>query len=158
MRRAAGALWLTVWCAVLWAVAAPWRNLGGLESERMRWLEWWALCTGVALGYTMGRGVRERVLSGPGRTYARALRFALYPPGVVATLALVALSVTGERGAVGIVATAFLSYWAGLDVAFGAVPLMEARPYAFTRPLEPDERDEVEDFDESGEWRSWDRL
>jgi hypothetical protein len=149
LRRAAGWAWLTAWCGVLWAVAAPWRNLGGLESERLRWLEWWALCSGIALGFTMGRGMREWVQSGVGRTHARALRFALYPPGLVAAIALVALAYVGERGPVGVVATAFLSYWAGLDVAFGAVPLMEGAAYAFARPLDPDDTDARE---------SWDRL
>jgi hypothetical protein len=138
-RRIAGFAWLIAWCAVLWAVAAPWRNLGGLESERLRWLEWWALCSGIALGFTMGRGVRDWAQAGVGRTHAKALRFALYPPGAVAAVALVALATVGERGPVGVVATAFLAYWAGLDVAFGAVPLMEGKSYAFARPLDPED-------------------
>jgi hypothetical protein len=153
LRRLAGAAWLAAWCGVLWAVAAPRRQLGGLESERLRWLEWWSLCAGIALGFTMGRGMRDWVRSGVGRTHARALRVALYPPGLVAAIALVALSAGGERGPVGVVATAFLSYWAGLDVAFGAVPLIEGRSYAFARPLDPDDDDDDDD-----ERRSWDRL
>jgi len=128
-RRAEGCAWLGAWCSVLWAVAAPWRNLGGLESERLRWLEWWALCAGIALGYTMGAGARDWARSGFGRTYARAIRLALYPPGLVAAIALIALSTVGERGPIGVVATAFLSYWAGFDVAFGAVPMMEGELY-----------------------------
>lgn len=139
--RIAGFAWLTTWCGVLWAVAAPWRNLGGLESERLRWLEWWALCSGIALGFTLGRGVRDWAQSGVGRTHAKALRIAFYPPGFVAVLSLIALSVTGERGPIGVVTTAFLSYWAGFDIAFGAVPLMEGRSYAFNRPLDPDDDD-----------------
>jgi hypothetical protein len=149
LRRAAGAAWLAAWCGVLWAVAAPWRNLGGLESERLRWLEWWVLSAGIALGFTMGRGARDWARSGVGRTHALALRVALYPPGLVACVALVALAIAGERGPVGVVATAFLSYWAGFDVAFAAVPLMEGESYAFARPLDPD------DADPRG---SWDRL
>jgi hypothetical protein len=149
VRRVAGAAWLAAWCGVLWAVAAPWRNLGGLESERLRWLEWWALCAGIALGFTMGAGARDWARSGVGRTHALALRVALYPPGLVAAVALVALSYAGERGPIGVVATAFLSYWAGFDVAFGAVPLMEGESYAFARPLDPDDADVR---------RSWDRL
>jgi hypothetical protein len=149
LRRVAGWAWLTAWCGVLWAVAAPWRNLGGLESERLRWLEWWVLCAGIALGFTLGRGARDWARSGVGRTHARALRVALYPPGLVAAAALAALSMVGERGPTGVVATAFLSYWAGFDVAFGAVPLMEGGSYAFNRPLDP----------EDAEVRtSWDRL
>jgi hypothetical protein len=149
LRRVAGGAWLAAWCGVLWAVAAPWRNLGGLESERLRWLEWWVLCAGIALGFALGRGVRDWARSGVGRTHAKALRVALYPPGLVAACALVALSFVGERGPVGVVATAFLSYWAGFDVAFGAVPLMEGESYAFARPLDPDDT-------EAG--TSWDRL
>ena len=149
IRRVAGAAWLAAWCVVLWTVAAPWRNLGGLESERLRWLEWWVLSAGIALGFTMGRGARDWAKSGVGRTHALALRVALYPPGLVAALALVALSWVGERGPVGVVATAFLSYWAGFDVAFGAVPLMEGQDYAFNRALDPDDGEER---------RTWDRL
>jgi hypothetical protein len=149
LRRVAGATWLAAWCGVLWAVAAPWRKLGGLESERLRWLEWWALCAGIALGFTMGRGARDWVREGAGRTHVLALRVALYPPGLVAAAAMVALAIAGERGPVGVVASAFLSYWAGFDAAFGAVPLMEGRPYAFARPLEPEDTDSR---------RSWDRF
>ncbi|HZN54072.1 MAG TPA: hypothetical protein VFB67_02015 [Candidatus Polarisedimenticolaceae bacterium] len=152
-RRVAGGAWLAAWCAVLWAVAAPWRSLGGLESERLRWMEWWALCSGLALGYTLGQGTREWVLGGEGRSHARALRFALYPPALVAALALVMLSLWGERGPIGVVATAFLAYWAGMDVAFGAVPLMEGRSYSLTRPLE------AEAVDDGNPPRpTWDRL
>jgi hypothetical protein len=149
LRRAAGWAWLAAWCGVLWAVAAPWRNLGGLESERLRWLEWWALCSGIALGFTLGRGARDWIRAGSGRTHALALRVALYPPGLVAVIALVALSLVGERGPIGVVATAFLSYWAGFDVAIGAVPLMEGGSYAFARALDPDD---------TGTRASWDRF
>jgi len=148
-RKLAGAAWLATWCAVLWAVAAPWRDLGGLESERLRWLEWWAVCGGIALGFTIGRAARDWVMAGSGRTLAIAFRIALYPPALVAALALIALSVAGERGPVGVVVTAFLAYWAGFDSASGAVPLLEGEPYALLRPLEPDAGDDR---------RTWDRL
>ena len=129
LRRAAGAVWLAAWCGVLWAVASPWRNLGGLEPERLRWLECWALSAGVALGFAMGRGAREWRQLVAGRTRAAAIRFALYPPGLVAAMALIALSIAGERGPTGVVATAFLSYWAGFDAAFFALPLIENDPH-----------------------------
>jgi hypothetical protein len=103
----------------------------------------------MAFGFTLGRGARDWVRSGVGRTHARALRVALYPPGLVAALALIALSIADERGPVGVVATAFLSYWAGFDVAIGAIPLMEGESYAFNRPVEPDD---------AADRRSWDRL
>jgi hypothetical protein len=100
----------------------------------------------------MGRGARDWAKGGAGRTHALALRVALYPPAIVAAIALVALTIVDERGPVGVVATAFLSYWAGFDAAFGAVPLIEGESYAFNRPLDPG------DSDDPDERRSWDRL
>jgi hypothetical protein len=150
LRKLGGTAWLAAWCGALWLVASPWRNLGGIESERLRWLEWWALCAGVALGFTIGRGTRDWLLSGLGRTHAMALRVALYPPALVTALALIALSIAGERGPIGIAATAFLSYWAGFDAAVGAVPLMEGEPHAFLRPLPSDDTGE--------DRRTWDRF
>jgi hypothetical protein len=35
----------------------------------------------------------------------------------------------------------FLSYWAGLDVAFGAWPLARGEPYAFLRPIPVEEKE-----------------
>jgi len=137
-RRALGTAWLVSWCAVLYLVASPWRELGGLESEFLRWLEWWALCAGVALGFTIGRAVRDWAQTGAGRTYARATRLIFHPPLLLTACALVVLAQRGERGPVGVVATAFLAYWAGLDVAFGAVPMMEGKDYAVLRGLAPD--------------------
>lgn len=137
-RRAAGHLWLAAWIAVLWLVAAPWRELGGLESELLRWLEGAVLGTGLVAGFTVGRFARDAAAGHPARTHARLLRVVLYPLAAITAAALVALAWAGERGSVGVVATAFLAYWAGLDLAFGAVPLMEGKPYAFDRPLPPD--------------------
>ena len=150
LRRLAGTAWLVGWCVVLWLVAAPWRELGGLESERLRWLEGWALLGGLVIGFTMGRAVRDWAVAGVGRTLARALRFVLYPPAALCALALLVLSAREERGALGVVASAFLAYWAGLDAACGAAPLMEGKPYAFARSLPPAEEDEPRG--------SWDRL
>ena len=152
-RRVAGALWLAAWCAVLYAFAAPWRRLGGLESERLRYLEWWVLFAGIAAGYTAGCLARQWAAGTAGRSHARSLRVALYPPAAIAAAALVGLAALGERGPVGVAATAFLAYWAGMDVAFGAVPLMEGRPYSFLGEL-PAETD-----DDEGEGReAWDRF
>ena len=155
-RQAAGTLWLAAWCAVLYLFAAPWRALGGIESERLRWLEWWAVAAGVGVGYAAGRLARDWVASAPGRTHARSLRVALYPPAAVAAAALVPLAAQGERGPVGVVATAFLAYWAGMDVAFGAVPLMQGKSYALTRPLDPDDTDPPRDAALGR--ASWDRF
>jgi hypothetical protein len=137
-RKLAGALWLLVWILVLYVVAAPWRSLGGLVDERLRWLEYVVLLSGLSIGFTIGRFGRDAALSNPGRTHARFLRFLLYPPAAITAVGLVVLTIMDERGAVGVGVTAFLAYWAGLDLAFGAIPLMEGKSYRFERPLDRD--------------------
>ena len=137
-RRAAGYGWLAAWMAVLWIFVDPWRNLGGLESEWLRWLEGWALATGLILGGLIGRFARDSASGIVGRTHATLLRYVLFPPAAIAAIALVALRVSEESGPIGVVVTAFLAYWAGLDITFGALPMMEGKDYAFGRPLVPD--------------------
>jgi hypothetical protein len=135
-RKLAGTLWLAVWILVLYVVAAPWRSLGGLVDERLRWLEYVVLLAGISIGFTIGRFGRDAALSDARRTHARFLRYLLYPPAAITAAGLVVLTALGERGAAGVVVTAFLAYWAGLDLAFGAVPLMEGKSYRFERPLD----------------------
>jgi len=137
-RRLAGFGWLACWIVLLYLVAAPWRELGGIVDERLRWLEYVVLLSALSIGFAIGRAGREAALAGPGRTHARFVRFLLYPPAVLTALSLIALTSIGARGAIGVVVTAFLAYWAGLDLAFGAVPLMEGRSYRFERPLDPE--------------------
>ena len=140
-RRITGYVWLMAWMIVLYLVAAPWRRLGGLVDERLRWLEWFVLLSGLALGFTLGRFGREAVAAGTGRTHACFLRFLLYPPALITAGTLIVLTLLDERGPIGVVVTALLAYWAGLDLAFGALPLMEGKDYAFERPLQPEVRD-----------------
>lgn len=139
LRRVAGAVWLTGWILVLWAVAAPWRGLGGEETELLRWLEAAVLGTGLVAGFLIGTFARDAALSDPRRTHARLLRIVLYPPAILTAGSLIALAFVGKRGPAAVVATAFLAYWAGLDLAFGAVPLLDGRSYRFDRPLEGEE-------------------
>ena len=138
LRRVTGTVWLSAWIALLYAVAAPWRHLGGVEDERLRWLEAAVLMTGLSLGFTLGRLGRQAVLETRGRTYARLLRWALIPPAALTALALAGLTALSARGPAGVVVTALLAYWAGLDLAFGAVPLMEGRSCRFDAPLDPE--------------------
>lgn len=138
LRKLMGSIWLTAWIALLYAVAAPWRHLGGLEDERLRWLEAAVLLTGLSLGFTLGCLGRQAVLEMRGRTYARLLRWALIPPAALTALAIAGLTALGARGPAGVVVTALLAYWAGLDLAFGAVPLMEGKSCRFDRPLDPE--------------------
>ena len=125
--RLAGWMWLSAWIGLLYTVAAPWRDLGGVEDERLRWLEAAVLLTGLCLGFTLGTLGRRTVLASRGHTYARLLRWTLVPPAALTALAIAALTALGARGPAGVVVTALLAYWAGLDLAFGAVPMMEGR-------------------------------
>ena len=134
-RRIAGYLWLISWTIVLGAMAAPWLDLGGIESDFMRWMESVVLGMGVIFGFTIGRFARDAAERNPSRTHATLLRVAVYPAGAIAAIALIVLGWAGERGAVNVVTTALLSYWAGFDVAFAALPLMFGQPYAFDRAL-----------------------
>ena len=127
VRVLAGHAWLLAWILVLWAVASPWRELGGIESEFLRWLEAVVLGVGLTAGFLVGRHLRERMRPAP------ALRLALYPPAAIAAASLVALAWRGERGPVGVVTTAWLAYGAGFDLAFGALPWMEGKPGPFER-------------------------
>lgn len=157
-RRLLGYAWLGAWVAVLWVFVDPWRHLGGIESEWLRWLEGWALTTGLILGGLIGRFAREAAVGVVGRTHAALLRYVLYPPAAIAAIALVALRVAEEAGPIGVVATAFLAYWAGLDMTFGALPLMEGRDYAFRRPLAPDPLPEEDEEAPTAAWvPPWER-
>ena len=138
LRKLAGWLWLFTWIGLLYTVAAPWRELGGVEDERLRWLEAAVLLTGLSLGFTLGILGRRAVLATRGHTYARLLRWALIPPAALTALAIAGLTALGARGPAAVVVTALLSYWAGLDLAFGALPLMEGRSCRLDAPLDPE--------------------
>ena len=150
----AGWLWLAAWAALLHTVTAPWDHLGGVVHERLRWLEWFVLLNGLPVGFTVGRFGRDAVLRRGGRTHAWLLRFVLYPPLVLTAIGTLLLTITGRRDEAGIALTALLAYWAGLDVAFGALPLMEGKSYRFHRPLdaEPEETLDVEESDGDPPW------
>ena len=82
-RKLAGTVWLATWILVLYAVAAPWRSLGGLVDERLRWLEYFVLLAGLSIGFTIGRFGRDAAEASPGRTHARFVRYLLYPPAAL---------------------------------------------------------------------------
>ncbi|MHC4991398.1 MAG: hypothetical protein ACYTGC_10490 [Planctomycetota bacterium] len=138
LRRLTGWLWIAIWAGVLYLVAEPWTHLGGLVPERLRWLEWFVLAIGLLLGMTIGGFGRDAARPGSGRSHARLLRVLWLPQACLAALALVVLAWWGESDPIGIVLTAFLAYWAGLDLGFAALPLVQGRPYSFRSPIEPD--------------------
>ncbi len=149
MRKAAGYLWLAAWVVVLYVVAAPWRSLGGLVDERLRWLEWCVLVTALPISFTAGRFARDAAVAGEKWTHLRLLRILLYPAAVLTAVGLVVLTWIGQRGPIGVVATGFLAYWAGLDLAFGAVPLMEGKSYRFDHALDPEHEPRIPVWEEA---------
>ena len=153
LRCVAGWVWILVWGVVLWTVASPWRDLGGLVDERLRWLERFVLGAGIVIGWQAGAWGRWAARPGAGRCHAGLLRWLLWPLAALTAAGLVFLRLTGKEDAIGVVLTAFLSYWAGLDLAFGAWPLVRGHPYSFTGSIDPpvgatreeDEDDELAD-------------
>jgi hypothetical protein len=123
--RLAGLLRTLGWAAALYLVASPWRELGGLIAERVRWFGWFVLYSGVVLGFALGDYIREALPPETGRDHLRLMRRMLYLPAALTAIWLVVLQSLGQRDVAGVVFTAFLSYWAGIDVALGAMSWME---------------------------------
>ena len=118
-RRLIGLAWLLAWSGLLYLSVRPWRDLGGLVSERSRWWVRLALYAGLALGVTAGEIVR-----GPaGRRrnaarFGRRLRWLLYPAALAGTAGMLLLQITGRHDSIGIVLTGLLSYTAGAATSY----------------------------------------
>lgn len=136
-RRFLGLSWLAAWCVVLYAVAAPWRDLGGFVQEQLRWLEWFVLMACLSTGFTVGRLGRMSAGRRDVPGHHGFLRWLLYPIAAVTAAVLVALRWWGMDAPIGIAVTGFLSYWAGLDFGFAAVPLLDGEPYRFQEAPTP---------------------
>ena len=134
-RRAAGWLWLIAWLLLLCCLHSPWRQLGGLVGERLRWLERFVLPVALIVGCMAGKLGRDAARPGSGRCHAGLLRLLLLPPAALTAAALVVMRLLGLHDQIGVAFIAFMAYWAGLDIAFGAYPLMEGRHYAFRGPI-----------------------
>ncbi|MCP3978745.1 MAG: hypothetical protein GY716_05365 [bacterium] len=138
LRVLAGWVWLCAWGVLLWVVVSPWRELGGLVSERLRWVEWLVLCVGFLGGFTLGGLGRDLCASGSGWTHALILRCWVIPVAGCAAVAMVVLSWLGSTDEIGVALTALLAYWAGLDVGIAALPLMQGRDYRLRAPIDED--------------------
>ena len=160
MHRAAGWLWAGAWSVILFTVHAPWSELGGLVSERLRWTEWFVLSTALLVGQCVGSYARHAARAGTGRSHAGLLRWLLLPQAAAVAAALVVLRLYGPDEVIGVVATGFLAYWAGLDLAFAAWPLMTGRSYRFRAGIDPDPVIETGDqVEEDAGWTPpWERF
>ncbi len=118
-RRLIGLTWLLAWSGLLYLSVRPWRDLGGLVSERSRWLVRLALYAGLALGFVAGEIVR-----GPaGRRrnaakFGRRLRWLLYPAALAGTAGMLLLQATRRHDSIGILLTGLLSYAAGASTSY----------------------------------------
>jgi hypothetical protein len=139
--RVAGWCRLSLWVVLLWAVSAPWQDLGGLVHERLRWLQSVALYAVAPAGFTVGQLARDVALSSPRWTHARLLRYVGYPPLAATALVMGALELLDRPDAAGVVLTGTLAYLAGLDTALAAWPLARGQDYGFARPLRREETD-----------------
>jgi len=142
-----GWIWVGGWLALLAAVHAPWSDLGGIASERLRWTERATLGGCAILGLLAGASGRDLACRPGGPSHAAQVRW-LWAPAAALTAALVVGAEVAGAWAVSLVALiGFLAYWAGLDIAFGAWPLASGEPYAFFRPIpvEPHEPDPDDD-------------
>ena len=118
-RRLVGLTWLLAWSGLLYLSVRPWRDLGGLVSERSRWWVRFALYAGLAVGSTAGEiargagGRRRRAAE-----FGRRLRWLLYPAALAGTVGLLLLQATGRHDSVGILLTGLLSYVAGAATSY----------------------------------------
>ncbi|MBD3868058.1 MAG: hypothetical protein IFK94_08030 [Acidobacteria bacterium] len=125
LRRLLGWVWFLAWCSIVYLVASPWRELGGIVDERLRWFHRFSLCMGFAAGAIAGNHGRETG-AGRGPAYRRRwYRAAWYPLATVTAVLMVALALSPPReGEIGILLTAFLASWAGIDSGWSIYPML----------------------------------
>jgi len=146
-RRLLGWIWIGAWLALLAAVHSPWTDLGGIVSERLRWIERATLGGGGILGVLVGASGRALACRPGGPSHAAQVRWLWVPPGTATAAVVVGADVAGDWAVSLVALVGFLAYWAGLDVAFGAWPLTRCEPYTFLRPI-PVEEDEPDPSDD----------
>jgi hypothetical protein len=127
-----------MWAAVLDFLHRPWHELGGLLTERMRWLERFVLGAAFLVGCFVGSFVRDAAGSARGRPHLDSLRFAWIPPATWAALTMAVCHHLGHWPWTLLVLAGFAAYWAGLDAAVGAWPLARGRDYSPTRLIKLD--------------------
>ncbi len=141
-RRLVGWLWIGAWLTVLTSVHAPWSDLGGIVSERTRWIERVTLGTCAIFGAFAGAVGRERSTRPGGPSHAALVRWIWIPPAAAAAAVAAVAALAGRWAETLIALVGILSYWAGLDAAFGAWPLACGAPYSFSRPIPVEEREQ----------------
>lgn len=138
VRQASGWIWLLLWAAILDFLHRPWHELGGLLSERMRWLERFVLGAAFLVGCFVGSFVRDAAQSFRGRNHVDSLRFVWIPPAALTAVTMAACARFDRWPWTLLVLTGFMAYWAGLDAAVGAWHLARGRDYSPIRRIAAD--------------------
>lgn len=124
VRHAAGLLWLCVWAVVLFEADRPWRELGGLLGERMRWLERFVLGSAFVVGCLVGTLARDATGDAESHRPIPLPRRAWLVPSLCVVVAMIGLESRGAWPWVLLLLAGWLAYWCGLDVSRGAWPLL----------------------------------
>ena len=142
LRSTGGALWLAFWALVLHGIDRPWRELGGLLSERMRWTERFVLGAALIAGCLAGSVVRDATRdAGRSATARQLLRRAWLLPSASVAVVLVWLELRAAWPSILLVLAGWLGYWSGLDAACWAWPLL--------RPERVEDLEDLEDLEEA---------
>lgn len=159
-----GLTWLTGWIGLLWVVVSPWSWLGGIVDELSRWLVWFVLVMGLAIGGTIGGCARDAAAPGTGRTHLGLIRYTLLPAASLTATAMVILTALERPDATLVAVTAFAAYWAGVDLVFAALPLLGGRPHPWHQALVPGDpraagySADPDDAEQAAGWLApWDR-
>jgi len=120
--RLAGWLQIAVWFAVLWTFARPWRELGGIVDETVRWWFRFTLGGAFVVGCVVGEAARNGSAAAERRTHAERSRRALGPAAAATAMGLVLLRLLGHDDWVGVAVIGLLAYAAGFDLVAAAWP------------------------------------
>jgi len=147
-RRALGCVWFAAWSGVLWGVVYPWTRLGGVVSDRLRWFEWFALAVGLLAGHAAGSYGREVARPGLDRNHLWLLRVTILPTAGIAAAAMLVLRIEGNPDPIGVVLTALLAVWAGVDLGYAVLPLLDDREWSLRGPVPLEVEEDADEFDE----------
>lgn len=130
----AAAAGIAIGCVALGVVAWPWRHLGGIVGERLRWLERFALVSAVWLGLCAAAWCRPAP-DGPRGGWARPLRSLFYPPAIATAAGMLVLWAAGETDPIGVLLTALVAYGLGVCAGLFAPLRAAARRLAGVRDV-----------------------
>ena len=135
--RLVGWSWLALWTVLLVVWDAPWQRLGGVLAEPARWGVRVVLFGATLSGFMVAAWARDVLGVRRRRSYLDVLRVVLLPVAAVLAAVLVYARVVGAWPLSALAGTGLFGYWAGLDIALAAWPLMHGARFRPHRPIEP---------------------